>query len=85
MGRTLPWHIYDTTVFQTGVEKSQGRYRLGLTKWPLFCRQPFQICTFLKENVWISIKISMKFFPKGNIPALVQIMASSLQGDTPLS
>ena len=33
---------------------------------------------FLKENVWISIKIPLKFVPKGqvnNIPALVQIMA----------
>ena len=30
------------------------------------------------ENVWISIKISLKFVPKdpiNNIPALVQIMA----------
>ena len=35
-------------------------------------------CIFLNENVWISIKISMKFVPKGpinNIPALVEIMA----------
>ena len=33
---------------------------------------------FLNENVWISIKISLKFVPKGLIniiPALVQIMA----------
>ena len=33
---------------------------------------------FFDENVWISIKISLKFVPKGptnNIPALVQIMA----------
>ena len=35
-------------------------------------------CIFLKENVWIRIKISLKFVPKSpinNIPALVQIMA----------
>ena len=34
-------------------------------------------CIFLNENVWISIKISLKFVPKSpinNIPALVQIM-----------
>ena len=34
-------------------------------------------CIFVNENVWILIKISLKFFPKGpinNIPALVQIM-----------
>ena len=33
---------------------------------------------FFNENVWISIKISLKFVPKGpinNIPALVKIMA----------
>ena len=35
-------------------------------------------CIFLDENVWISIKVSLTFVPKGpidNIPALVQIMA----------
>ena len=35
-------------------------------------------CIFLNENVWISIAISLKFIPKGqinNIPALVHIMA----------
>ena len=45
-------------------------------------------CIFLNENVWISIKISSKFVPKGsinNIPALVQIMAWCRPGDKPLS
>ena len=45
-------------------------------------------CIFLNENVWMSIKISLKFVPKGqmnNIPALVQIMASYRPGDKPLS
>ena len=45
-------------------------------------------CIFLNENVWISIKISLKFVPKGpinNIPALVQIMAWRRWGDKPLS
>ena len=35
-------------------------------------------CIFLNENVWISIKISLKFVPKdpiNNIPPLVEIMA----------
>ena len=44
--------------------------------------------TFLNENVWISIKISLKFVPKSpfnNIPALVQIMAWRRSGDKPLS
>ena len=45
-------------------------------------------CIFLNENVWSSIKISLKFVPKGpinNIPALVQIMAWRRPGDKPLS
>ena len=45
-------------------------------------------CMFLNENVWISLKISLKFIPKGpinNIPALVQIMAWRRLGDKPLS
>ena len=45
-------------------------------------------CIFLNENVWIPIKISRKFVPKGpinNIPALVQIMAWRRPGDKPLS
>ena len=43
---------------------------------------------FLNENVRISIKISLKFFPKGpinNIPSLVQIMAWHRSGDKLLS
>ena len=45
-------------------------------------------CIFLNENVWIPIKITLKFVPKGpfnNIPALVQIMAWRRPGDKPLS
>ena len=43
---------------------------------------------FLNENVWISINISLKFFPRGpinNIPTLVQVMAWHRPGDKPLS
>ena len=43
---------------------------------------------FLNENVWTSIKISLKFVPRGpisNIPSLVQIMAWRRSGDKPLS
>ena len=46
------------------------------------------ISIFLKENVRVSIKISLKFVPKGpinNIQALVQIMAWRRSGDKPLS
>ena len=45
-------------------------------------------CIFMNENVWISLKISLKFVPKvpiNNIPALVLIMAWCRPGDKPLS
>ena len=45
-------------------------------------------CIFLNENVLISIKLSLKFVPKGPInyiPELVQIMAWRRPGDKPLS
>ena len=43
---------------------------------------------FLNENIWISLRISLKFVPRvriNNIPALVQIMAWRRPGDKPLS
>ena len=54
------------------------------------CHFADNICKsiFLNENVWIPIKISLKFVPKGpinHIPALVQIMAWRRPGDKPLS
>ena len=45
-------------------------------------------CIFLNENARISLKISLKFVPNGqinNIPSLVQIMAWRRPGDKPLS
>ena len=45
-------------------------------------------CIFLNENLRISIKMSMKFVPKGlinNISVLVQIMAWHRPGNKPLS
>ena len=45
-------------------------------------------CIFLNENIWISIKISLKFVPNGpidNMAALVQIMAWRRPDDKPLS
>ena len=42
----------------------------------------------MNENIWISIKISLKFIPMGpinNIPQFVQIMAWRRPGDKPLS
>ena len=45
-------------------------------------------CIFLKDHVWIPIKMSLKIVPKGpinDIPALVQIMACRRPGAEPLS
>ena len=45
-------------------------------------------CIFLNENVWILLKISLSFVPKGpinNIPTLVQVMAWRRPGDKPLN
>ena len=59
----------------------------GRDKWTPFCRRHFKHI-FFDENVWIPIKISLKFVPKGpinNIPALVQIMAWRRPGKKPLS
>ena len=45
-------------------------------------------CIFLNENVGISLKISLKFVPKGlnnNIPSLVQVMAWRRPGYKSLS
>ena len=53
-----------------------------------YCADDIFKCNLLNENVWIPIKISLKFNPKGpinNIPALVQIMAWRRTGDKPLS
>ena len=45
-------------------------------------------CILSKENIWIPIKISLKFVPTGsinNITVLVHIMAWCQPGDKPLS
>ena len=45
-------------------------------------------CIFMYENVWIPIRISLKFVPKrpiNNIPPFFQIMAWRRPGDKPLS
>ena len=54
---------------------------------PAISRRHFE-WIFLNENVWLSIKMSLKFVPRGptnNIPALVHIMAWCRPGDKPLS
>ena len=54
------------------------------------CHFPDDIfkCFFLSENVWILLKISLKFSPRGpinNMSALGQIMAWRQPGNKPLS
>ena len=67
-------------------EVSEPKSINTLSLWH-FSRWHFK-CIFLNENVWNSIKISLKFVPKvwvNNIPALVQIMAWCRSGNKPLS
>ena len=56
------------------------------TIWMIFSRRHFQMFLgFFYGNVWILIKISLKFVPKGeinNIPVLVQIMSWRRPGDS---
>ena len=45
-------------------------------------------CIFLNENIWILLKMSLKFVPEvwvNNIPSLIQIMTWRRPGDKPLS
>ena len=68
-------------------------YEISVLIWPILQKllntlRPRHKCIFLNENVWIPIKMSLKFVSKGpinNIPALVQIMAWRRPGDKPLS
>ena len=75
----VEWHwVRFPTTFNTLGPRQHGRH---------FADDIFR-CIFLNENVWIPIKISLKFVPKGpvnNIPALVQIMAWRRPGDKPSS
>ena len=73
LGFCIPWRIFEH------IEAD--------TKWRRFPKDIFKRI-FMNENKWISIKISLKFVPKGpinNIPALVQIMAWRREGDKSLS
>ena len=69
----MPGHCFNTL----RPRKNERHFADDIFKW-----------IFLNANVWIPIKISMKFVPKGpinNIPGLVQIMAWRSPGDKPLS
>ena len=73
--------------YATNLLKQISLTHWGWDKIDAILQKTFK-CNFLNENVWIPIKISLKFVPKGpinNIPALVQIMAWCHPGDKPLS
>ena len=58
------------------------------TKWTSLCRRHFQTHCQKNANVCISMKIPLKFVPKGpinDIPVLVQIMAWRRSSDRPSS
>ena len=60
----------------------------GRNKMKVISLTTFFRCIFLKENVWILIKIPLKFVPKdpfNKIPALVKIMACRCSDNKPLS
>ena len=72
------WKTYATSDIYTLRSRQNGRH---------FTDEIFK-CVFLNENVWILIKVSLKFVPKGPIniiAAFVQIMAWHGPGDEPLS
>ena len=71
------WHLSDD-IFNTLGPRQNGRH---------FADDIFK-CIFVNENVWIPMKISLKFVPKGSInnnPALFQIMAWRRPGNKLLS
>ena len=68
----------------TTVHQGWGQDKIAnISKW-----QITNTISWLNENIWISLEISLKFVPEvriDNIPALVQIMACHPPGDKPLS
>ena len=85
-------HIYNCFSANTNAEVNYTPSGPFNSLRPRLNRRPFEDdifkCIILNENVWIQIKISLKFVPGGpinNIPALVQIMAWRRPGDKPLS
>ena len=78
LGRHHRSHQVKVCTFNTLRLRQNGRHFADDTFKPIF----------MKENIRISIKISLKFVPKvpiNNIPAMVQIMAWRRPGDKPLS
>ena len=86
------WASACTVMIMFGSRICVGLEHVGFTHWgrdkmAAIFTDIFN-CIFFNENIWISIGISLKYVPKGqinNIPPLVQIMDCCLPGDKPLS
>ena len=78
MAPGVPWVFQIVKAFNTLRPRQNGHlFPDNIFKW-----------MFLNENIWISLRISLKFVPRvriDNIPALVQIMTWRRAGDKPLS
>ena len=77
------WHEQNGLHINDNILTHRGRDKMAAINLP----DDIFKCIFLNENIWISIKISLKFVPKSpinNIPALVHIMAWCCPGDKPL-
>ena len=74
---SLGWNILLSVVEQSEAVSVHLAKKVW-DKMDAISQTTFLKCIYLNENVWIPIKISLKFVPKGpinNVPALVQIMA----------
>ena len=74
-----PIHLIDNGLNDAGSPTHWGQDKMTVISQMIFWMH------FLEWNVWISIKISLKFVPITNIPTLVQIMAWPRRGDKPSS
>ena len=84
----LPEPMCISYQFQLSTDRRQAIDTLRMRQNGRHCPDTIFKCIFLSENVWIVIKISLKFVPKvqiNNSSALVQIMAWWRPGDKPLS
>ena len=78
------WQVWQRRL---GVESGPFLTRFPLDKMAANFADDIFKCIFMNETFCISIRISLKFVPKGpidNKPALVQVMAWRRTGDKPL-
>ena len=86
MGRTIG--NYHLSTRNGCVLPSFSVLDVSLTHWGRDTMVNIFKCIFLNENIWIAIKISLNFVPKGlinNISALVQIITWGRPGNKPFS